>query len=256
MNRTLIIISLLFCFSCSQQKNEEKAVAQAQKVNKPIEEAIAKTVNSKVRLSEKLYGDWINTSLFDSTLAKHRLYPWVKEFYGDLHLTINKGDSLNIRGNMDGGDVRINVKDEYHFSTKGRVDNPTFEYLPDRDLLHIKTKNNSMLFRRIGKADAKQIIGDEHRFNQFFINKYFTADYFIGADRPKFTTIWCGFETFTPFNFDAVGINNGKGDIEYFGWEFSGDTLTLYSTTYDVDDESGFRIYSKGSLARTYVKRK
>ena len=255
MNRVLFVITILFCLSCSQERKEEKAVTQKETGNKSLEEANAKTANPKEGISEKLYGEWINTSLFDSTLAQRKLYPWLNEFYGDLYLTINRSDSLNIGGNMDGGDVKVNFTDEFHFSTTDRIDNPTFAYLPDRDLILLKTKNYSVLFRRIRKSDARQIIGNEEKFNRYFIDKFFVDDYFKGIKKPMFTTVWNGFETFTPFDFDAVGIENEKGEIEYFGWEFRGDTLKLYSTSFKEDDESGFLLYNKGSLTRKYVRK-
>jgi hypothetical protein len=260
MIKKILIVITIFCFSCSQKKSEEQATVQQEKKEElkktSIEKANGELTASKIVLSKELYGEWINTSLFDSTLVQRKLHPWLNEFYGDLHLTINQADSLSIRGNMDGGDLKIELKDPFHFTTTERADDPSFEYQPNRNLILLKTNKGSMLFRRMRKTDAKQIIGNEEKFNQYFINNLFTNEYFTGAEKPAFTTIWNGFETFTPFDFDAVGIKNGKGDLEYFGWEFKGDTLKLYSTSFSEDEESGFRIGKKGNLARTYVKKK
>jgi hypothetical protein len=50
--------------------------------------------NTKIKLSDKFNGHWINTSLFDSTTIKRKLSPWINEFYGTAILEFTKDTVL------------------------------------------------------------------------------------------------------------------------------------------------------------------
>lgn len=199
---------------------------------------------------------------FRLNISPKKLNPWLNTFYGDLHLKINQSDSAFVGGNMDWGTLKIQITSPFKFLTPGRTDNPSFEYLEDKDMILLKTNdvhskdNYSVIFRRLRKGDAKQVIANEEEFNEYFINKFFTEDYFTGVKKPNIVTIRNGFETFTPMNFDAIEIKNEKGKKDVYGWEINNDTLKLYSISFKTDEESGFRIGKKGELTQVYIKKK
>ena len=118
-------------------------------------------------------------------------------------------------------------------------------------------------------------MADEEKFNNFFLSRLFDGNYkdvtnsepiniaiknksFIGdPKKTKIERLWNGFETHTPFDFDAILLKEmGKKEPGYFGWEFAGDTLNLYRTTHKFDEESGFAEYKKAVLYRKLVKQK
>jgi len=205
-------------------------------------------------LLTNLQGKWINTSLFDSTLVSKQLNPWLYDFYGDLILIINESDSASISGNMDGGIGIINLIDSISFSFPDRVDNPIFIYSIQKDLIfqNINSKN-PIIYRRVEEKDRIEIIGNEEAFNKYFIDKFF-SDYFSKKEKSKIVDIWNGFETYWPFDFDALALGKNR-KAEYYAWKFDGDTLLLFETSHEYDADSGFPSYKIEKLKKKITKK-
>ncbi len=240
-----IIFFILICFSCKSQIQKNRITYSN------FEEQLV----GENGLITAFKGDWINTSLFDSTLQKRQLNPWLNDFYGDLRLLINDSDSVTIEGNMDGGKGIIKVIDSISFSFPDRIDTPTFTYNPDKDLIILKSGSyKPIVFRRIDKKDNLKIIANEKFFNQYFIDQFFTG-YFSDNEKVRIVEIWNGFETYTPFDFDALGIKGKSDKVEYYAWKFIGDTLELYETSFKYDDDSGFAIFKIEKLKKRLTKK-
>jgi hypothetical protein len=252
MKKYCLVILILFIFSCASKKHDAISSDTIEKSN-----SIEDTLLMRNGLLEKLNGQWINTTLFDSTLIRRELAPWIDQFYGDLYLEITDADTIIIKGNMDGGNTNIKIIDKYSFSFLERVDHPVFNYSPQTDLVTEKTTGGKIIiFRRVKKEEDADIVGNVESFNTFFIGQFFTDDYFKQKAKPEIADIWSGFLTYTPFTFDAVAIKNKQGKEEWYAWKFKGDTLELYNTTSTEDNESGFSIYKIGALKERYIKNK
>ncbi len=204
------------------------------------------------KLTTKFNGQWVNTSLFDSTSIKQKLSPWINEFYGTSILKINSADSVELLGTMDGGAINeIIIIDDLSFTTSEISFEPKFEYIPTSDLIKMTTKNNflTVVFRRVKQTDKLEIIQDERQFESYFkalfFEKYTKTDKNLRIDK-----LWIGFETHTPFKFDAIGVKDKNGDYKYYGWELTAKTLRLYKTTRNTDKDSGFYFWTKGTLDR------
>ncbi len=201
-------------------------------------------------LPDRVNGQWINTSLFDSTKIKGKLSPWINEFYGTAVLEISP-DTLVLFGCMDGGaKEKIAVIDASHFTTTSDISfEPKFEYIKNSDLIKMTTKGNflTVIFRRVKPTDKLDIVTDEKKFESYFKSLFF--DKYLKADKDlKIDKLWIGFETHTPFEFDAFGVRTKNGDIQYFGWERTDNTLRIYRTTRNTDNDSGFYYWTKGKL--------
>jgi hypothetical protein len=270
MRLNYLAFCFLILFACSNSKKE------IQTEQSQIETISTDSgVNNKLTLDSKLKGEWINTALFDSTLAQKKLAPWLSSFYGEILLKINESDSVDIEGNMDSGKAKISIENPTKFKLSELSTEPTFTYLEKQDLLLRTSPYDTFLFRRKLSSDIITFMDDEEKFNDFFLKKLFEGNYleitksdttkltiknktFFGEPKKtKIERLWSGFETFTPFDFDAIQLKEiGKKEPEYFGWEFSGDTLKLYSTTHKFDEESGFAEYKRGLVYRKFIKLK
>jgi hypothetical protein len=254
-----LLTMVIFFISCSTHSQDNKSVNS----NADSQILIDSKSESQIHLGrlnndliEKLQGEWINTELFDSTLTKKQLHPWLDHFYGDILLIIDLSDSVTINGNMDGGTGNIKIIDSVSFSFPDRVDEPIFTFSLHKDLIFERIGSNKpIIYRRINKTDRLDIIADENAFNQFFIDKFFTSDYFTDSERSKIVNIWDGFETYTPFNFDAVGFKGENDTTIYYAWKFVGDVLELYNTSFKYDDDSGFANFKIGKLNRRINKK-
>ncbi|KAA9338854.1 hypothetical protein [Adhaeribacter soli] len=268
MNKLLFLL-LIILVSCSKPKKQ----VQAEKKELAVASSSENAIKSTKQLDKKLQGEWINTALLDSTLTQKKLEPWLSSFYGEMYLKINQKDSIDIEGNMDGGIIKIEIKNPFSFKIPNYTEEPTFTYLENQDLIQQKVAYHKFLFRRKRATEDISFMADEEKFNNFFLKKLFEGNYleltnsginkisindksFIGdPKKTKIERLWSGFETFTPFDFDAIQLKEiGKKEPEYFGWEFSGDTLKLYSTSHKFDEESGFAKYERGKLYRTLIK--
>lgn len=268
--RQIILLTLIF-WSCSSQVQEKK---NTKSITKSIKDTIStidnltntastfsfdttsinkiQNVVGKSGLLTNLQGNWINTSLFDSTLISKQLSPWLKDFYGDLLLVINGSDSAAIYGNMDGGEFTMEVIDSISFSISSMI---TFTYSIENDLIYqVDYNHDSIIFRRVRTEDNLELIANEKAFNKYFINKFF-SDYFSENEKTKIVEIWAGFETYRSFDFDAVAIKDENRQVRYYAWKIISDTLLLYETSYEYDDNSGFPNYKIEELKQKLVKK-
>jgi hypothetical protein len=205
-------------------------------------------------LSYQLKGKWINSALFDSTHKCQTLHRWLKQFYTHVLLEINDDQLVSLKGNMEIIDkIEFKTIDSLSFTIPKLFRNSVYTFLPERDLIQFEDKWGRVLFRRIQKKDSIQIIHDREKFNTYFITRFFTDDYFRHSKKPQIDYIWNGFETHNPFSFDAVGITNNKGEMDFYGWQIAGDTLDFYYTTWAHNDD-GFAVYKKGKLYKRYIK--
>jgi hypothetical protein len=206
---------------------------------------------TKKVLTDKFYGQWINTSLFDSTKIKKQLSPWMNELYGTAVLEISR-DRFNLFGCMDGGPMeKVSIIDPLHFTTAEISLEPKFEYFEKSDLIKMTTKGNflSVTFRRVKTSDKVDIVTNESKFESYFKSLFF--DSYLKVDKGlKVDKLWIGFETHIQFEFDAFGVRTTKGDIIYYGWEQTDNTLRIYKTTRNTDSDSGFYYWTKGELER------
>lgn len=254
-----LLTMVLFLISCSTHSQDNKSVdsnANSQILIDSKSESQMDFERLNNSLIEKLKGEWINTELFDSTLTKKKLHPWLDHYYGDILLIIDLSDSVTISGNVDGGTGKIIIIDSVSFSFPDRIDEPIFKYSIQKDLIYERIgSNKQIIYRRVNNTDRLDIIADENAFNQFFIDKFFTLDYFTESERSKIVNIWDGFETYTPFNFDAVGFKGENDTTIYYAWKFVGDVLELYNTSFKYDDDSGFANFKIGKLNRRINKK-
>lgn len=254
-----LLTMILFFISCSNYAQHNKPAnsnADSQILIDSISDSQIDLEEINNSLSEKLKGKWINTELFDSTLTKKKLQPWLHHFYRDLLLIIDQNDSVTIIGNMDGSKEKIKIIDSVSFSFVNIFDEPVFTYSIDKDLIYEKTNSNTQItFRRVNDTDRLDIIADEDAFNQFFIDKFFTPDYFTESEKSKIVNIWNGFVTHTPFNFDAVRFKSENDTMIYYAWKFVDDVLELYDTSFKYDDESGFAKFKIEKLNRRIYKK-
>ena len=265
------IVFLFLAVSCSQNKTKE----QTEVKDLSVAGNSTKATENEKQLDKKLWGEWINTALFDSTLSQKKLAPWLPSFYGEIYLKISANDSIAIEGNMDGGKTKIAIDSPYRFTLSELSTEPTFTYSENLDLLLRTSPYDTFLFRRKRSTDNLSFMADEEKFNNYFLKQLFEGNYldltfndqtkitvknksFLGdPKKTKIKRLWSGFETFTPFGFDAIQLSEtGQKEPQFYGWEFSGDTLKLYSTTNKFDEESGFSKYKRGKLYRKLIKQK
>lgn len=225
MKRLNLIIIILVLSACGSPDTNKETVQE-----------------STSELAKDMIGKWVNTTLFDSTLQQQRIAPWINQFYGHLLIEIRDNQSVQIEGNMDGSDSPIKIIDSNSFTITGRTDKLKVEFDRDRKMLTLTTNHQSYLFRPIKNTDKIEIIGDEQAFNNFFKSKLF-SNYSLDIEY-----LWTGFETYQPFDFDALGVKTDSSKLEMYAWEMIGDTLMLYQTTKSTDQESGFTFYKRGKL--------
>ncbi|MCY1634031.1 MCE family protein [Marinifilum sp. D737] len=206
-------------------------------------------------LSSELKGDWISTIFTDSIFDKREIAIWKHAFYGDLFISINDSDTLLAGGNMDFGEILFYSEDENTFVTVSDWGETKYTYSKGIGVIYIGDRPSSSVFKRDADSTQMSIIKDENALMSYVIKRLFTGDYLPQKTISKINYISLGLETYTPFSFDAIGIENEKGETEYFGWKFIDDTLELYKTTSLYDDDSGFTSYQLGKLHRKFIKK-
>lgn len=248
------LLLFIMLFSCAYQSTKKEQKSEATN-NVLLEKPHQDTLSNGLSLALK--GEWINTALFDSTLLQKKLQPWLGQFYGDLYLKIDSSDIIVANGNMDGGETTLEAIDSLSFTIANRVDHPLFVYLKKENMIQLtKPYYPPMLFRKVKPTDNLEIIGNEEAFNEYFIKRLFLDDYFDHSNPFNITAIWNGFLTYQPFDFDALVIEDQDGKSEIYGWEIKDGVLKLYATSYTVDEESGFAIYSRGKFVKQYYAKK
>lgn len=208
-------------------------------------------------LIEPLKGNWVNTILLDSTLLNRKVQPYINSFCCNLLLSIEQDKSVNLQGLIDNGELLIQKKDSISFTLvdDNGSDFGEFKYLVNQDLI-VQIDNSKPLFyyKRVQNTIPINIIQDEIKFKNFFVNQLFT-NYFSEKEKERIVYIYAGFETFNPFDFDAIGLKDDRDTTIFYAWNFKGDQLELFYTSFVFDDESGFIIYKKEKLFKRISKR-
>ncbi len=255
--RIALLLSIFLLFSCSGQGDRKTTLSSEnipieQKTNDKQSETIGLLPNG---LAQTMTGEWLTAVLPDSIVKSKEILQWKNVFYGDLLLLIKENDTLIIRGNMDWGSEKYTVVDAKTIITpewyKTRV-----VYSPEKDIVYRGSEPSAPVYKRPPFKDFEKIIDDEKLLMEYMINLLFKNDYLPTDFASKIKYISLGLETYTPFTFDAIGIENPIGEIEYFGWKYSGDTLNLYKTSSTYDEDSGFISYKQGELDKQYFKNK
>ena len=197
-------------------------------------------------LIDDIKGIWISTVLPDSVQENKIVLPWRDIFYGFLLITINDDNTLIIQGNMDRGSLKYCVIDSVTIGSPD-LQNLIIKYSKHNDLIYLGNYSSSRVFRRITDDNLINIIRDKKQLENYIIQLIF-SDYFPDDDLSKIVYISLGLETYTPFTFDAIAIDNGSEELDYFGWEIINDTLRLYKTYEYIEFDSGFQYFRKGEI--------
>lgn len=252
MKITPFVLFCMFLLSCTNQRNEN----QRSTTDTVQLESQAAVNQQRIVIPKKLYGKWIATTIFDSTLTNRKLDPSLRDMYGEALLIIDAPDSLQLEGTMDGGRILIDVLDSLTFRFKYDETGKNYlRYYPSKDVLIRVNKSDkySTIYRRVKETDHLEILANEKLFDKFFINKFF-SDYFTSDELAKIVYLNNGFLTYSPFDFDAIGIKDETGEIVYYAWTFVGDELELFETSHTFDKDSGFAIYKIEKLFKKIKK--
>ena len=180
----------------------------------------------------------------------NKIQPWKNIFYGNLYLVINDSDTAYWNGNMDGGPFNLVVHSPTKFDLVQEWGKASFDYSPKNDLL---LAGSSKTFKRVNDSHLIDIILDESQLQKHIIDKLF-MDYLPDTLFSKVKYISLGIETFTPFEFDAIGLKLTEGGLDYYGWEILNDTLKLYNTSSTEDLNSGFSYFHLEELDTVFTK--
>ncbi len=253
MQKIAVFLFLLLVVSCNS-KTLDQSVANSNNVINNENKVFNLMKNG---LIEPLKGNWVNTILLDSTLLNRKIQPYTNFFCCNLLLSIEQNKSLNLQGLNDNGELIIQKQDSISFKLvdDNGADFGEFKYIVDQDLI-VQFSNSKPLFyyKRAQNSIPVTIIQDEMNFKNFFVNQLFT-NYFSEKEKEQIVYIYAGFETFFPFDFDAIGIKDERDSTIFYAWNFKGDQLELYYTSFIYDDESGFEIYKKEKLYKRISKR-
>lgn len=251
MNKFLPVLIVIFITNSFSHSTDRVNIENYQEDNNIISIDSIELMDNQ--LLPELKGDWISTFFTDSIFDNKRISTWKKVFYGDLLLSINESDTLYIGGNMDSGLIPFYSYYEKTFVSVSEWGETKYTYLRDQDAIGLGDKPYSSVFKRLKNSKLKNIIKDEQALTNYVIKRIFKGNYLPSETISRINDISLGLETYTPFSFDAIGIENKKGETEYFAWKFIGDTLELYKTTTHSDD-SGFTSYNIGKLFKKYTK--
>lgn len=251
MRITGILIFVLF-ISCSgqQQRNDTSEIITDEQTEQETDNQSEIPQIGEIGQPSILTGHWLTTILPDSIKKAREVLRWKDRFYGGLFLTIKENDTLILSGNMDWYPFAYTKIDDYTLLLL-ESNNSQIYYEPKKDLIFWGRPSMGQLFRRIDQ-DFVDTIRDENLLMAYIINILFNVDFLPKDFYKNIKYISLGLETYTPFTFDAIGIENESGDLDYYGWKFSGDILNLYKTSYTYDDDSGFISYQIESLDRQF----
>jgi len=245
-----VLIILFFGYNFSQSIFVEK-ILDATKMHYMIKVDSVELMDNE--LLPELKGNWVSTILTDSISDKKQISSWKHVFYADLFLSINESDTLLAGGHMDFGEILFYSENEKTFVAISEWGETKYSYSRDLTAIYIGDHPNSRIFKR-SSDKLMSIIKDENDLMDYVIKRLFTDDYLPKETISKIKYISLGLETYTPFSFDAIGMENDSGEMEYFGWKFIENTLELYKTTSSFDDDSGFTTFKIGELDSKYSK--
>ncbi len=257
MKATLSIILILVLSSCSGQPQKGKVKASTkQNVETITNYAHQIDTNELLKngLLPALKGDWISSILPDSIRLNKQVLPYRNVFYGNLMISINDKDTILIYGNMDRGQLKIVTTSNKSFVIPEWNDSQV-SYSEDRDVIFMGSDPSTNIYRRLTDEQILKMIRDEKSLMDYVIHLVFTEEYMSKDEIAQIKYISLGLETYTPFTFDAIGIITKNNETQYFGWKFENDTLNLFKTTSEYDDDSGFISYKLGELDRQYFKK-
>ena len=183
MNKIYFFLFLLFFVSCNSKTQDISSTNPNSETN--IEK---KEFNlMKNGLIEPLKGNWVNTILLDSTLLNRKVQPYINSFCCNLLLSIEQDKSVNLQGLIDNGELLIQKKDSISFTLvdDNGSDFGEFKYLVNQDLI-VQIDNSKPLFyyKRAQNTIPINIIQDEIKFKNFFVNQLFT-NYFSEKEKEQ-----------------------------------------------------------------------
>ncbi len=257
MNAKLSIILILVLSSCSGQPQKGKGKESTQQNVETIANDAHQNDPKELLINgliPALKGDWISSILPDSIRLNRKVLPYRNVFYGNLMISINDKDTILIYGNMDRGPLKIVTTSITSFVIP-EWNNSQVSYSEDRDVIFMGSGPSAKVYRRLSDEKILNIIRDEKSLMDYVIHLVFKEEYMSKDEIAQIKYISLGLETYTPFTFDAIGIITKNNETQYFGWEFENDTLNLYKTTSEYDDDSGFKSFKVGELDRQYFKK-
>jgi hypothetical protein len=204
-------------------------------------------------LMSNLKGEWITTILTDSIPKTREVFKWKNFFLGNLMISIKENDTLIASGERYRDSLKYEVFNSITLVLPER-ENLRFVYSPQKDLIYMGGEASGDVYRRNTIKDLEKIISDEKLLMEYVINLLFIRDYLPKNFPSKIKYIALDLETYARFTFDAIGIENQTGELEYFGFKFIGDTLNLYRTSSIYDDDSGFTSYKVEEIEKQYFK--
>jgi len=244
---SFFILLLISCSGESEKNNETT------KIN-PLEHKTEETESIKLLnngLMSNLKGDWITAVLTDSIPQKREVFRWKNFFLGNLMISIKENDTLIISGERYRDQLKFEVIDSKTLVIP-EWDNIRIVYSQEKDMIYLGREEN--FYRRINIKDFDKVISNEDLLMKYMVNLLFKCDYLPKNFTSKIKYIALDLETYPRFTFDAIGLENQTGEIEYFGWKFIGDTLNLYKTSSIYDADSEFTSYKLEKIEKQYYK--
>jgi hypothetical protein len=250
---TLLILILLSCSGGRKGNNETSKInpLDLQTIeDKQETETIGLLDNG---LMSTLTGDWITTILTDSIPKKREIFRWKNYFLGNLMISIKENDTLIISGEWFRDKLNYEVINSKTLVLPER-DNFKIVYSPENDLIYLGRETFGSVYKRSTIKSFEKIASDKNLLMNFVINLLFKCDYLPNDFASKIKYVALDLETYNRFTFDAIGLENEIGEIEYYGWKFIGDTLNLYRTSSIYDGDSGFTFYKIEEINKQYFK--
>lgn len=237
----IVILVLVSCFEQEQNSNKKPVVE-----NPLSDEQTVDGVNMLNNdLISTIKGFWVSAILPDSILESREVYKWGSIFYGSSLISIKSNDSLSIAGAMDGGDLRYQIEGNSKIFVPEW--NIKLEYIKNKDIIVWLNDSQNRVYRRITNDDFKKITTSEKLLARYIQSLLFTENNLPVELRSKIRDVYLGLETDYYFSFDVIGIEEDE-KINYYGWEFSADTLILYNTNINVENAE----YTRGKVYKKY----
>jgi hypothetical protein len=257
-NQTMTIIPILsfvLLLSCSESRTKnDKETSITPPLDHPTIESRQETKAIRLLgngLMSNLEGDWLNTIFTDSIIQTKEIYKWHGYLMGALMISIKENDTLIRRGERYIDYFKYEVIND---RTLVLPDNDNFEvvYSPEKDLVYF---GNSSIYKKPTFKNVVQFTSNEELLMDYLKNLLFKQEYLPDNFASKIKYVGLYLETYHRFTFDAIGIENQNGEIQYYGWKFFGDTLNLYKTSSIYDGDSEFTFYEIGALEIQYYNK-
>lgn len=237
---------ILLLISCSGERKNNNETLDSKKEKEAI-----RLLNNG--LLSNLKGYWITTILTDSIPQKREIFKWRNFFLGNLMISINENDTLIISGERYSDQLKYEVVDSKTLVLPER-DNVRIVYSSEKDLIYLGGETTGSIYKRLTVKDFEKSIINENILMNYLVNVLFKCDYLPTDFASKIKYIALDLESYSSFTFDAIGLENQTGEIEYYGWKFTGDTLNLYRTSSIYDNDSEFTSYKLEKIEKQYFK--